>query len=61
MTCNFTSFSTVIQFHQASGMVILKDYVQWNPIYARKYFRLQREAESGLLDQRAVLKPTNHP
>ena len=32
MTCNFTSFSTVLQSYQDDGHVIIKGCVQWNPI-----------------------------
>ena len=33
MTCNFTSFSTVFQSYQDNRQTIMKDSVQWNPVY----------------------------
>ena len=34
MTCDFTSFSTVFQSYQDNGRMIMKDCVQWDPVYA---------------------------
>ena len=31
MTCDFASFSTVS--YQDDGRMIMKDYLQWNPVY----------------------------
>ena len=33
MTFDFTSFSAVFQSYQDNGRVIMKDCVQWNPVY----------------------------
>ena len=33
MICDFTSFSTVFQSYQGDGRMIMKDCVQWNPVY----------------------------
>ena len=33
MICNFTSFSTVFQSNQDDGRMIMKDCVQWDPVY----------------------------
>ena len=33
MICDFTSFSTVFQSYQDDGRMVLKDCVQWNPVY----------------------------
>ena len=33
MTCDFTSFLTVLQSYQDDERLIMKDCVQWNPIY----------------------------
>ena len=33
MTCDFTSFSTVLQSNQDAGRMIMKGCVQWNPVY----------------------------
>ena len=41
LTCNFKSFSTVLQSYQADGQMIMKGYVQWNPIYGREGFALR--------------------
>ena len=34
MTCDFTSFSTVLQSYQDDGQLIMKGCEQWNPVYA---------------------------
>ena len=31
--CDFTSFSMVLQSYQNDGQVIIKGFVQWNPVY----------------------------
>ena len=56
MTCDFTSFSTVIQSYQDDGHVIRKGCVQWNPVYDRKDPRLRRS--SNRLISRPALNPT---
>ena len=33
MVCNFTSFLTVFQSYQDDRWMIMKGYVQWNPVY----------------------------
>ena len=33
MTCDFTSFSTVLQSYHDDGQMIMKGCVQWNPVY----------------------------
>ena len=34
--CDFTSFSSVFEPHQDDGWVIIRDCVQWNPVYDLK-------------------------
>ena len=38
MTCNFTSYSMVFQSYQNGGWMIMKCYVQWDPVYGLKDF-----------------------
>ena len=45
MTCDFTSFPTVFQSYQDGGRVIMKDSVQWNPVYVQKRSLLQAQLE----------------
>ena len=33
MTCSFTPFSAVLQSYQNDERIIMKDCVQWNPVY----------------------------
>ena len=49
MTCDFTSFSTVIQSYQDDVHVIRKGCVQWNPVYDRKDPRLYLSAIDFLI------------
>ena len=36
MTCDFTSFSTVIQSYQDDGQVIMKGDNEWNPFTTKR-------------------------
>ena len=36
ITCDFTSLLTVFHFYQDSEGLIMKGYVQWNPVYVEK-------------------------
>ena len=47
MTYEFTSFSTVFQSYQDDGGMIMKGCVQWNSVYGRKDFRLERGSNPG--------------
>ena len=38
MTCDFTSFSTIIQSYQDDGQMIMKGWVQWSPVYGWEEF-----------------------
>ena len=38
MTCDCASFSTVFQSCKDNGRMIMKGYVQWNPVYGREDF-----------------------
>ena len=38
MTCDFMTFSTVFQSYQEDGRIIMKDCVQWNPVYGWEEF-----------------------
>ena len=38
MTCDFTSFTTVFQSYQDEEETIVKDCVQWNPVYGYEEF-----------------------
>ena len=40
MTCDFTSFLTVLQSYLDDERLIMKDCVQWNPVYSREEFTL---------------------
>ena len=51
MICNFTSFSTVFQVYQDDDRMIMKGYVQLNPVYSRGDSRLERGSNPGPLDQ----------
>ena len=42
LICTFTSFSTVLQSYQDNGWKIMKDCVQWNPVYGWEDFALSR-------------------
>ena len=42
MICYFKSFSTVFQLYQDDDRMIMKGYVQWNPVYSRGDSRLKR-------------------
>ena len=53
MTCDFTSFSTVVLSYQDDGQVIMKSSVQWNNVYDYKDLRITRGSNMGPLDQRA--------
>ena len=33
MTCDFMSFSTIFQSYQDDRRVIMKGFVQWDPVY----------------------------
>ena len=37
MTCDFTSFSTVLQSNQDEERLIMKGRVQWNPVYSQDF------------------------
>ena len=50
---NITSYSKVLQSYQDDGRVILKDSVQWNPVYGRKDVSLRRVSKPGKVDQQA--------
>ena len=36
MSCDFTSFSTVVQSYQDDDRRIINGCVQWNPVYGEK-------------------------
>ena len=38
ITFDFTSFITVFQSYQDDGQVIIKDCLQWNPVYGVEDF-----------------------
>ena len=42
MTCDFSSFSTVLQSYQANERMIMAGFVQWNPVYRQKDCTLSR-------------------
>ena len=41
--------------------VIVKGFVQWNPVYGWNDFRLLRVLNPGTLDQQAITQPTMLP
>ena len=47
MTCYFTSFPTVFQSYGDEWRMIIKECVQWNPVYDRKDFDLERGSNPG--------------
>ena len=49
--CDFTSYSTVFQLYQDDDRMIMKGFVQWNPIYSRGDSRLERGSIPGPLDR----------
>ena len=53
MTCDFTSFSTVLQSYQDDERLIMKVCVQMEPRLRLRGFRLERGSNSGPLDQQA--------
>ena len=52
MTCDFMSYLTACQSYQDDSWMVMKGYEQWNPIYDRKDFRLQRFSNPGPLGLR---------
>lgn len=52
-TSDFTSVVTVFHLDQDDGMMIMKGFVQWNPVYGWKQSRLQLDWNLGLPDQQA--------
>ena len=55
VTCDFTPFSTVFQSYQDYGRMIMKDCVQWNPVYGWKDFRLEQGSSPGRYISRQAL------
>ena len=43
MDCDFRSFSTVFQSYQDDRWMIMKGYVQWNPVYGGEDFASSRD------------------
>ena len=54
MTCNFTSFLTVFQSHQDDGPVIMKGYMQLDPVYNGKDLCLKRSLIQAGLEPRTT-------
>ena len=48
VTCDFTSFSTVLQSYQVDRWMIMKGRVQWNLLYGLKDFHRERGSKPGL-------------
>ena len=38
MTCDFTTFSIVLESYQDDGQMIIKGCVQWKPVYGLEDF-----------------------
>ena len=51
-TCNFTFFSTAFQVYQDDGLMIMKEYVQWNPV-VYEWNNPTQGSNPGPLDQSA--------
>ena len=53
--------SNSIQSYQEDGVMIMKSYVQWNPVYGWNDYRLKQVSIPGPLDQQARAEPTELP
>ena len=49
VTCDFMSFQTVFQLYRDNGQILMKGFVQWNPIYEQKRSPPHAELEPGIV------------
>ena len=62
MTYDFTSFSTVFQPYQDNDRMIIKDRVQWSPVYGWDFSLrafVSKENSSYNLWNKVIKKPRN--
>ena len=60
MTCDFSSFSTVVKSYQDNGEMIMKSCLQWRPIYGWEEFVSSRAQTRDHLISRPVLNPMSY-